>query len=354
MNYPVEEFYPLPVHPWQLTHIVPSYFSDLLVSEKLIMLKNRQFIAKPSMSFRTMMTAEGMHIKLPVGVHTTSAMRTVSPASVYNGPVLSRCLNEILQKNDNFQNSMYLMADCAGIFVDRQLYPEAARHLSAIIRQNPLDFLKEDETAIPFASLFNRCPLTHRPLFIDIMMAAMIPFENYFIAGIRLLLRGQLHLFLKYGIALESHQQNTIIVFKNHQPIKILNRDLGGIRIYRKQLEKSGYFINLYPDSIIESHSIEAVRNKFIHANLQSTIGYWIDIIAKYSTLKVSQLWSIVKEELLHLLKEIEHEVEPEFLSAQIKALFDEPWSHKCLMRMRLEKNIDYILVPVKNPLSNV
>lgn len=354
INYPVEEFYPIPTHPWQLTHKLSSCFNDLLKTGKLIILKNFQHVTKPSMSFRTMMTPEGMHIKLPVGVHTTSAVRTVSPASAYNGSALSRCINEILQKNDYFQNSMYLMADCAGIFVDTRLFPEEARHLSAIIRQSPLDFLKETETAVPFAALFNTCPLTHRPLFIEIMMAAGIPFETYFKVGVHLLLRGQLHLYLKYGIALESHQQNTIIVFKNHQPIKILNRDLGGIRIYRKQLEKSGYCINLFPDSIIESHSIDAVRNKFIHANLQSTIGYWIDLISKYSTVKATKLWGIVKEELLCLLHEIEKDVDPEFLSTQKKALLVDPWSHKCLMRMRLQKNTDYILVPFNNPLSKV
>lgn len=66
--------------------------------QQLLIIDNCKYTTKPSMSFRTMLPTsnkDGLiepHIKLPVAIHATSVMRTVSPESVKTGPRVSRIL----------------------------------------------------------------------------------------------------------------------------------------------------------------------------------------------------------------------------------------------------------------------
>ncbi|WP_267256364.1 IucA/IucC family C-terminal-domain containing protein [Coxiella endosymbiont of Ornithodoros maritimus] len=45
-------------------------------------------------------------------------------------------------------------------------------------------------------------------------------------------------LYLIYGIVLEAHTQNTLIVFKEEHPTRFINRDLGGIYIHTPTLQQ--------------------------------------------------------------------------------------------------------------------
>lgn len=349
LNKNPDDYVPIPVHPWQFRNKIQNYFASLIDQGLFIPLLCHQS-TKPSMSFRTMITDRGVHLKLATGVHTTSAMRTVSPASVHNGVALSQCLDKILKLHGHFEDSFYIVNDLGGVHVSNP-FNHDSKHLAAIIRQDPCDYVEQGETIIPLASLFNRSPVTNKPLLVEIIETARIAPEDYFVDFISLLFKGHLPLYLKYGIALEAHQQNSLLVFKNHRPIKCLNRDLGGIRLYRNNLMKAGFDVNLQPNSIIESDGISAVRDKFIHANLQSNVAHWIEVLQDYFGLNQQKLWQKVREELMKQCTAIQSQIEPAFFKQEVEALFNKPWQQKCLLRMRLQPNKDYLLQPVKNPL---
>lgn len=118
---------------------------------------------KPSMSFRTMMplTKHGPHLKLAVGVHTTSSLCTVSPASVSNSSILSQWINELLAQNQYYKGQLFLARDFAGINTsDPSIPDDEKKHLALIVRENPLQWIRLNQKLIPLAALFKRSPLS--------------------------------------------------------------------------------------------------------------------------------------------------------------------------------------------------
>ncbi|MDE5006983.1 ferric iron reductase, partial [Francisella tularensis subsp. holarctica] len=90
-----------------------------------------------------------------------------------------------------------------------------------------------------------------------------------------------LDLYLLYGIALEAHQQNTLVVFKVNMPQKLLIRDLGGMRLHLPSFESSGFHFPKDTFSLTFTNSQSITRRKFIHACLQSNIG---ELVIKLSS----------------------------------------------------------------------
>lgn len=346
-------FYALPVHPWQLACTLPNMYKEQFDEELILPVGVKQSVT-PTMSFRTVVgeNTSSPHIKLATAIHTTSAMRTVSPASVQNGPKLSHLLKMILAHENHFNHSLFMMHDLGGVHADHT----DGKHLSVLFRENTLTSLKENETAVVLGSLFSRSPITCKPLLIEIIdcsgLSPIVYFERY----CDTLLPGQMTLYLKYGLSLESHQQNAFMVFDNdHLPVKTINRDLGGIRVKRSLLKRHGYFLSLVSNAIDTDDDSE-IRNKFIHANLESHIAYVIQAMVKHCPgIEADQLWLIVKRKMMATLDSLQSDIGKQRYETEKAGLFSMPWQFKSLLRMRLEPNQTQYLYRTKtNPLARV
>jgi len=196
------------VHPWQRDHLLDSYPWLVPVG---------RVAARPLMSLRTMAPAGGTHhLKTAVDVRMTSAVRTVSPAAIRNGPALSALV--AAPGLDVF------VEDRGGaVLVDG----EPSRHLAYLRRRVP--HLAPGEVAVPLASLAEAVRAGH-PLPDPL---------GFFTALAGVLLDPLLHL-LRRGIALEAHGQNTLVVLDDGHPTRLLYRDFGGVRISPATLRAQG------------------------------------------------------------------------------------------------------------------
>lgn len=345
-----QQYYPLPVHPWQLRNTISKKFAEQL-NEQVIITTRCQQTVSPSMSFRTVIpsTLNSPHIKLATAIHTTSAMRTVSPGSVHNGPRLSQVLNTLLDAENHFEQRLFLAADLNGIHAEHS----DGKHLAALFRTNPNQLLKANETAIPLATLFEVCPISHRPLITLLIKESGLNPYDYFERYCYRLLCGQLPLYIKFGVALEAHQQNTLMVFNDKgEPVKHINRDLGGIRIHRPLLQMAGYLIALEKNSLIDTADFGEVRNKFVHSNLQSNLEYVIatlsESIADVSKGRLYQITRDIIEQIMYTLKPA---IGNKRYECEREALFNQPWQKKSLLRMRLEPcHGNYLYQSITNP----
>ncbi len=329
------KYYPLPVHPWQLAHKLKTTFSEFF-SEGLLVDVGCNMLVTPTMSFRTVsrVGSSSPHIKLATAIHTTSAMRTVSPGSVYNGPKLSALLKTVLANEKHFNQTLFILNDLGGISAKHS----EGKHLSALLRQNPIEHLKQGETAIVLAALFKRSPITNKPLVIEILEASSLSPQAFFHTYCEMLLPGQMTLYLKYGLALEAHQQNTFIVFdENAKPVKHLNRDLGGIRIYRPKLSQQGFLLSLDKSVLIDTDDYSEVSNKFIHATLQSNLHYVIQAIDTHCQGNYKKpLWKVAKSVMLDVLSSLQPQLGKKTIDIETGKLFKTSWPFKSLLRMRL------------------
>lgn len=359
----------IPIHPWQAEHILPAKHKCLIDCQQLIIINDCKYTTKPSMSFRTMLPVATKdktlmpHIKLPVAIHATSVTRTVSPESVKTGPRISKILLEILAKENHLAKNMDILADIAGIHTTKACRKDDIRQLSAIFRTNPEELLDSDEVACPLASLFVKTP-QNQALICDIL--ELLDYNQpsqilaYFRKYTQITLTACLDLYLLYGIALEAHQQNTLVVFKENMPQKLLIRDLGGMRLHLPSFEASGFHFPKDTFSLTFTNSQTITRRKFIHACLQSNIGELVIQLSSHYKIAEGRFWTIVKGEIHQRFEYLKPRISPDKYKQEYAQILEKPWSIKALTRMRLNDKLECdkddmqgdIYINLKNPLA--
>ncbi|SNS64284.1 Siderophore synthetase component [Asanoa hainanensis] len=206
----------LHLHPWQAARIDDA---------DLRRVGTRR--ARPLMSLRTLAPLDDptVHLKTAIDAQLTSAVRTVSPAAVENGPNLTALLQDLTQ------NLTILREYAAGaVLTDGR--PD--RRLSVLHRQAP------PPEAIPVGALSAPSPADGAPLAREAVRLAYNGDPRTFLADLtRLLVRGPLEL-LDRGIGLEAHGQNTLVTLHHGRPATLYYRDVGGIRVDPKRLEHTG------------------------------------------------------------------------------------------------------------------
>jgi len=357
-----DQYLPIPVHPWQAQHILAKKFSDLILKKQLV-LTGPSLTTAPAMSFRTMIpTGTTPHIKLPVAIQMTSAIRTVSPRSCEMGPRISRLINRVLESENHFGNSLYILPEQLGIHLnsDSEKGDLQAKHLSVLFRANPLSQLSDDEIAIPVASLLVDSPMSNVPLFMDIIrhnaQTADLPQATEFLRQYaNTLLCGTLNLYFKYGIALEAHQQNSIAVFKRSGQLSHFQmRDFGGIRIHQRTLARSGHQLPLHRDRLTVIGEQGVVRQKIIHTVFVCHLGEMVMKLGKIFNLPDSHFWNVIKEPALQQVNAVKGVLDDEQWGKEYQAFFIKPWSIKALTRMRLDDAAGDIYVDMENPFNSI
>lgn len=361
MNFSTDDFYPVFIHPWQYEHVLKKMLTADIANQHLIWMDQVTLDTKPSLSFRTVTSTEEKsqpHIKLPVAIQCTSALRTISAAAVENGPKFSKIFRAILKAENQFDEHFYVMQESYALRIqDADL--EVQRNFATIYRDNPTQFVRDHQIPIVVAALFEKSPVTELPLFIELIHTALdhtlSSATEYFSRYCDIILRGYLDLFLIYGIGFEGHQQNTIVVFEDYFPRAVIARDLGGIRIHLPTLQKHGFDINAHPTSATVTVDLHEVTNKFAHTVIQYQLGELVLLLADYYQVDENIFWKIVKDKLHSRFEELKPKMEENQWIQIYKNLLSDDWQIKSLMRMRLNDLYNKNLyASVTNPLLDL
>jgi siderophore synthetase component len=211
----------LAMHPWQARRL-----RDL---DAGLRPSGQRIRARPLMSLRTLALIDQprWHLKTAVDVQMTSAVRTVSPAAVRNGPLMSTLLRRLLR-----DEPIDILDEVAGGAVLLDGAP--SRSLAVIRRRAPA--LAPDEIAVPFAALSAPSPASGR----SFLSEAAGGDPAGFVGRLLTLAIPPLMRLLARGVALEAHGQNTLVVLKNREPVRIIYRDMGGVRVSARRLAAAG------------------------------------------------------------------------------------------------------------------
>jgi siderophore synthetase component len=345
----IEEFIPLPIHPWQASKIIPELFKEFIRNGTMYLFTNVIINATPTLSFRTLAPVDNQdaaYIKLPIAVQATSQFRTLASESTENVPKISDILSNIFTKENNFSGRLGILREFYGLRF-KNIPEDQAKHLNVILRENANPYLSHDETAIVLAALFEISPVTKLPLFIELMhlngITQLKDVQDYFHYYVDLVLGSYLDLYLLYGIALEGHQQNTLVVFRNNKVIRFIARDLEWAIFSRPYAGFSRLSKNYFS------------RAWLLYMVYQLHLGELVLLLTKHFNCSEKHFWMIIKkitEERFFSLKE---KIEPQVWQTEYQSILEADWPCKALFRMRLQKNNNEkeIFFNVKNPLFN-
>lgn len=332
------------VHPWQYEHTIRNKFKEWLQNHILISTPFH-VPSKATSSFRTMsLINHPYHVKLPVNVQATSAVRTVSPETTIDGPKLSQALHREL----NQYTQLDVALEPYGLFAKTD--SDDARQLACIIREKP--FTKDDGILLVTGALVNK-NVVDNEITVDSYLKWMNDdinqhtihqfMRNY----TRQLVTPLLALIQDYGIALEAHMQNTLVHLGPKYQIQFIVRDLGGSRIDIKTLSQRLKHIEVENKSLL-ADSIEEVIMKFQHAVVQNQLAELIFHFKKYDFIKEEELFNIIQEEIEVAINDTKPHAD-----TLRKVLFGPTITVKALLKMRMKKKVKkYLNISLDNPIK--
>jgi siderophore synthetase component len=296
----------LPIHPWQLGRALEDRYADALTAGRVIVIPRARILARPLLSLRTLAPAtdrQAAHIKTAVNIRLTTATRVVSPATAHNGPVMSALMAEICRREHGFGGRFVSLAELAS--GNYRPAPgesaDAAASLAAIVRESPECHAGNGEVALPVAALAARSPLRGRPLFADVL-DELAPThrgsrsdaaERFLASYCDCTLPALFALLSRWGVALEPHGQNAVVVLRNGLPVRLLYRDFGSIRISQVRLTRSG----LCPPALVgalPTDDEDELRAALFFPLINTNLSQVVAALARVSETDSLRLWRLV------------------------------------------------------------
>lgn len=297
----------LPVHPWQLRRAVPQRYADALAERRVIVIARARILARPLLSLRTLAPARDRrlaHLKTAVDIRLTTATRVISPATAHNGPVMSALLAEICRREHGFAGRFVSLAEIAsGGYRPGPGEPhEAAASLAAIARESPERHAGEGELALPVAALAARCPLSGQPLLAEVLeeLASVHrqprpgTAERFLTGYCDCALPALLTLLSRWGVALEPHGQNAIVVLRDGLPVRLLYRDFGGIRVSPTRLARGGLRPPAALLGALPTEDEDELRAALFFPLIATNLSQVIATLARVSQTDSARLWRLV------------------------------------------------------------
>jgi siderophore synthetase component len=165
---------------------------------------------------------------------------------------------------------------------------EPSRELAYVRRKVPA--LRPGEVALPLAALAAPSVADGRPLLCEAVCANGAPTE--FLADLARVLLPPLLALLRLGVALEAHGQNTLVVLREHRPVRLLYRDVGGVRISPARLSRAGFEVPpLHGD--LASDDPEVLRAKLLAA-VCVPLAELVSLLGREYGLESRRLWDVI------------------------------------------------------------
>ncbi|HDE0409946.1 TPA: D-ornithine--citrate ligase SfaD [Staphylococcus aureus] len=378
-NFTFNDYHIMIVHPWQLDDVLHSDY-QAEVDKKLIIEAKHTLDYYAGLSFRTLVPkypAMSPHIKLSTNVHITGEIRTLSEQTTHNGPLMTRILNDILEKDVIFKSyASTIIDEVAGIhFYNEQdeadYQTERSEQLGTLFRKNIYQMIPQEVTPMIPSSLVATYPFNNESPIVTLIKryqsaASLSDFESSAKSWVETYSKALLGLVIplvtKYGIALEAHLQNAIATFRKDGLLDTMYiRDFEGLRIDKAQLNEMGYSTSHFHEkSRILTDSKTSVFNKAFYSTVQNHLGELILTISKASNDSNLErhMWYIVRDVLDNIFDQLvlsthkSNQVNENRINEIKDTMFAPFIDYKCVTTMRLEDEAHhYTYIKVNNPL---
>ncbi|MFE2108512.1 IucA/IucC family protein [Kitasatospora sp. NPDC059463] len=225
----------LPVHPLTVGPALDEALRATGLDERAVLAERPYLPVVPTLSMRTVAVAEDPvhHLKLPLVTATLGRLnrRTIKPGTLRDGAAGQRLVEAVLAREPRFAGRI--------LHADEQTWAHAGHELLAVLlRRQPAG--PPGSVTVPLAALLAPAPGAGGRLVVDHLAARFYGGDvvALYDALLELLLDWQTTLF-GYGVALESHQQNTSLVLDEHGGPRLLFKDDDGPRVHTGRLAES-------------------------------------------------------------------------------------------------------------------
>lgn len=223
----------LPVHPWQLDHVVRTLWAPELATGRIVELGESPDWYLPTQAIRTMSNVDSptrYQVKLPLRVLNTSVYRGIPPHCTLAAPVVTQWLSGLWAADKLIGEwGAELLGEVASVTVR---HPQLSRagavpyqwlETMGCIWRAPVA-LRPGERSWSLAALLH-VDRAGRPLVLE-YIGDTDP-AAWFAALLRALLRPLLHVLYTYGITFNPHGENVVVITNvDGVPVRVALLDL--------------------------------------------------------------------------------------------------------------------------------
>lgn len=302
----------VPVHPFVWIHHLDGFLQQHGLSESVIRAPQPYLAVCPTLSVRTVVPelAPQWHIKLPLTMRTLGAknIRTIKPSTIHDGHAVQTVLGEVIDSEPLLRDRVLLTYEACGAHVQQQPF------LGYILRRYPEEAL-QDSVPVPVAALLAETPegrLVAERLAAHFYHGDLSAFLDDYLD---LTLQLHLRLWLRYGIALESNQQNSVLVLSRHAPrLRLLLKDNDAARIHPgflgdKRPDLAARVGELLDKRILVDAELPLAQ-MFTTITLQLNIAVLVERLAPKMGLTSQALYAEVRCRIVEILDSLEQEGE--------------------------------------------
>jgi staphyloferrin B synthase len=226
----------LPVHPWQLEHVLPREFSRELASGLVRPVARSIGRFHPTASLRTLSSQKPKrHVKLPLGVSTLGAARLLPPRYMDNGDRAERLMRALLERDPVLRRRVSICDEQSWCGWAGNEFGERPGQLAAQLRSYPAGVLDKPNTlALPMAAL-----AAHE--WRKLGPAIREGFDPvHFFRRLAARFTEVALSFLRYGVLPELHGQNVVVTLRDGTPERFVLRDHDTLRLYPQWMAAAG------------------------------------------------------------------------------------------------------------------
>lgn len=323
----------VPVHPFVWEHALDHFLADSPLASQVVRAPRTALRVTPTLSVRTLALcdAPGWHVKLPLTIRTLGAknIRTIKPSTIHDGRCIQALLGAIAEREAELRGRVLLTVEDTGAHVAHTNF------LGYIVRRYPATLLNE-ATLVPIAAL--GAPTPNGRTVVEEIVDRFFDGDAYAFldAYFDLTLRWHLILWLRYGVALESNQQNSVLVLSKAEPrLRLLLKDNDAARIKRDTLTRrwpalGAHVARLEDERIVVSDALPLAQ-MFTTITLQLNIAAPIEHLARVLGQDPRVLYHLVRRHIERLLDELSRAGED--VAFARRTLLDEEHLYiKCLL----------------------
>lgn len=346
----------LPVHPWQLRHIIRAAFAPELAAGRIAVVRDLSLAAHPTASLRTLVphapdaAGRRRRVKLALDARVTSTRRSISADAALGTPAVAALVTRVL---DAERAAARVLPELGGVALAAAAAgrdPDAARArgLSLLIREDPAE-----RAAAPGERLLGatalRGPGDPGAPGLLAELAGDAP-ERFLARYGADLLGAVLPALWHHGIALEAHLQNTLVRIRRDGtgPARyagLVLRDFSGLRLHPGRLAAAGHRVPARPGAVTIAGDIAECRDKAHYAAILANLDPVVAALAGTPAERAG-LWAVLRAEVERLIA-----AHPGAPAADLAALRAPTLGRRAFVGMALDPARTGRYVPVPNPL---
>ncbi|MBL3655867.1 GNAT family N-acetyltransferase [Fulvivirga sp. 2943] len=335
-----EDYFFIPVHPWQWFNKLASIFSPDIANKKLVYLGKSHDKYSAQQSIRTLYNITNTHkfyVKTSLSILNMGFMRGLSPYYMGGTPAITEWVQTVLGNDEYLKSQGFEMLGEMATMGYRNLYFEELgktsaynKMLAALWRESPVHKLEEEQSLMTMAALLH-IDQEGTALVGELIKASGLVASDWLKSYLKCYMKPLLHCFYKYDTVFMPHGENIILIMENHVPVKAIMKDITEeMQVLSDEVELPGDVKRIYADV---PHSVRLLS---IFTDVFDCFFRFLSaIMEEHEVCEEENFWNAVAETI--------HEYQQEWPEFNQKFadhdLFTSEFARSCLNRLQLKNN---------------